>query len=167
MPNNQLSNRFVSDPSDKILHKEVIVSATIDQVWHAWTTSEGARTFFSESANIELRPGGPYEILFVMENPAGQRGSEDCRVLSFLPRKMLTFEWNAPPEFGPLRGQHTLMVILFSEYKSGEVTVSLYQHGWGRGEAWDKLYDYFDRAWGYVLKNLQQRFIDGPIDWPE
>jgi uncharacterized protein YndB with AHSA1/START domain len=167
MSANQLSDRYPSNPSDRILHKEVIVSGTIDQVWQAWTTSEGARTFFSENANIELRPGGPYEILFMKDSPVGQQGSEDCRVLSFLPKKMLTFEWNAPPEFGPLRSQYTLMVLLFSEYKSGETTVSLNQLGWGRGESWDKLYEYFNNAWGYVLKNLQQRFISGPIDWSE
>lgn len=91
-------SRYPANPPDKILYKEVIVSATTDQVWQAWTTSEGARTFFSENAEIELRSGGKYEILFVKDNPVGQQGSEGCRVLSYLPKKMLSFEWNAPPE---------------------------------------------------------------------
>jgi uncharacterized protein YndB with AHSA1/START domain len=167
MSDNAITNRYPQKISDKILHKEVMVSATSEQVWEAWTTSEGARTFFSENAEIELRPGGKYEILFVKENPVGQQGSEGCRVLSYLPKKMLSYEWNAPPEFGPLRDQHTIMVLLFEEHRSGETTVSLNQLGWGRGEDWDKLYEYFNNAWGYVLKNLQQRFISGPIDWSE
>ena len=32
--------------------------------------------------------------------------------------------------------------------------------GWGDGEKWDATYEYFDRAWGNVLSNLQKRFVD-------
>ena len=43
------------------------VNATVASVWRAYTTSQGAETFFAERANIGLRLRGPYEIFF---NPA-------------------------------------------------------------------------------------------------
>ena len=161
MSNEISPNRYPTNPSDKILHKEVIVTATLDQVWRAWTTNEGAREFFADDTNIELRPGGPFEILFVSENPPGQRGSEDCKMLSFLPHKMLAVEWNAPPEFGLLRYQYTQLIIQLEEIAGDKTRVVLNQHGWGTGEDWDRLYQYFDRAWGYVLNELQERFSGG------
>jgi uncharacterized protein YndB with AHSA1/START domain len=160
-------SRFVEakDQSGKILVKEILVPAALDEVWSAWTTTEGVKTFFSSEAKVELAVGGPYEIYFLLDAPHGSKGSEGCQVLSYLPTQMLSFSWNAPPEFGELRGQHTMVVLRFEEVESGKVKVVLWHHGWGRGEEWDKLYDYFDKAWSYVLGNLKKRFAAGPIDW--
>jgi len=49
----------------------------------------------------------------------------------------------------------------------GKAKILLSQHGWGKGKEWDKLYDYFDKAWAYVLGNLKKRFAAGPIDWQQ
>lgn len=160
-------DRYVSDPSDRIITKEVVVPATVDQVWDTWTTTEGVNTFFSPNAKVELRIGGPFEIYFLMENPYGSRGAEDCKILSFLPKKMLAFEWNAPPQFGDLRDKRTQVVLEFNAMDDARTKITLSQIGWGKGEEWGKLYDYFDRAWGYVLENCRKRFEDGPIDWTE
>ena len=155
----------LKDQSDRILRKEMIVPAAPEQVWTAWTTTEGIKTFFSSDAKVELTIGGPFEIYFLLDAPRGSRGSEGCRVLSYLPPKMLSFTWSAPPEFGKLRKRHTIVVLRFEEAGSGKAKVLLSQHGWGKGEDWEKLYDYFDKAWSSVLGNLKKRFAAGPIDW--
>ncbi len=160
-------DRYVADPTDRVVRKEVIVPATIDQVWETWTTTEGVNTFFSPNAKVELRIGGPFEIYFLMENPYGSRGSEDCKILSYLPKKMLAFEWNAPPQFGDLRDKRTQVILAFDPVDASHARVTLSQTGWGRGDDWDKLYDYFDRAWEQVMGNFKKRFDDGPIDWTE
>jgi uncharacterized protein YndB with AHSA1/START domain len=160
-------SRFVEakDQSGKILVKETLIPAALDEVWNAWTTTTGVKTFFSSEAKVKLSVGGPYEIYFLLDVPYGSRGSEGCCVLSYLPKEMLSFSWSAPPEFGELREKRTIVVLRFEELEPGKVRVVLSQHGWGRGEKWDKLYDYFDKAWAYVLGNLKRRFAAGPIDW--
>ncbi|MGB2980302.1 MAG: SRPBCC domain-containing protein, partial [Candidatus Zixiibacteriota bacterium] len=52
----------VKDQSDRILRKEIVVPATLEQVWNAWTTTGGVKTFFSSDAKVELAVGGPFEI---------------------------------------------------------------------------------------------------------
>jgi uncharacterized protein YndB with AHSA1/START domain len=160
-------SRFVDakDQSGRILVKETLVPATLDEVWNAWTTTEGVKTFFSRQAKVELAVGGAYEIYFLLDAPSGFKGSEGCQVLSFLPKEMLSFSWSAPPEFGELREKRTIVVLRFEELEPSKVKVILFQHGWGKGEEWDKLYDYFEKAWSYVLGNLKKRFAAGPIDW--
>jgi uncharacterized protein YndB with AHSA1/START domain len=159
--------RFVdaSRQSGRILRKETLVPATLEEIWHAWTTTEGTKTFFAPQARVELAVGGTYEILFNLDAPEGSRGSEGCVVLSFLPLEMLSFSWSAPPEFGELRSWHTIVVLGFEHVEPGKVKVVLWHHGWGKGEDWNRLYDYFDKAWSYVLSNLKKRFVAGPIDW--
>jgi len=46
-----------------------------------------------------------------------------------------------------------------------ETLLRFEQRGWGKSDVWDKVYDYFDRAWGYVLGNLKKRFESGPLKW--
>ncbi|MCP4581923.1 MAG: hypothetical protein GY839_09905 [candidate division Zixibacteria bacterium] len=164
MADNVSAERYVADESDKVLIKEVTVTASLEDVWQAWTTTEGVTTFFSSQAKVELRPGGPYEIYFLLDNPYGLKGSEDCKILSYLPQKMLAFEWNAPPDFGMLRYIKTRVILNFDEVEPGRVKVVMSHVGWGKSEEWDKLFEYFDNAWGYVLANFEKQFSGGPID---
>src|SRR5262249_3083885 len=71
--------------ADKDLRKEVVVAAPVADVWAAWTTNAGARTFFARGSNIELKRGGAYEILFFPDAPPGSRGAEGLHVLAFVP----------------------------------------------------------------------------------
>jgi uncharacterized protein YndB with AHSA1/START domain/uncharacterized protein YciI len=145
----------------RMLRKEITVAASPQEVWRAWTTTDGAESFFAPEAHIELRVGGPYELYFDPSAPEGQRGSEGCRVLSFLPGEMLSFSWNAPPKFPEIRKERTCVVVRFEDLGDGRVRVRLCHHGWGEGDQWDRVYAYFDRAWDSVLGNLEKRFGKG------
>lgn len=161
--------RYPETISDRELYKEVTVKASLDDVWRAWTTNEGANEFFSPYTKIECRVGGPFEIYFSAPNeaPFGERGSEGCKVLSFLPKSMLSFEWNAPPKFGALRYVYTRVVINFEPVGTDSVKVKFHHLGWGADPGFNEICDYFDKAWGYVLGNLQKRFETGPIKFDE
>lgn len=150
----------VEESTMRIIRKEVSVSASLADVWHAWTTTEGVTSFGPPQADVELRVGGKYEWYFLPDAPAGSRGGEGCTVLSYLPMKMLSFTWNAPPSIPKLRdaGARTHVVIEFEQTPKGRVRVTLSQLGFGQGEAWDRYYAYFDRAWGMVLEGLEKHF---------
>jgi uncharacterized protein YndB with AHSA1/START domain len=141
------------------IRKDIVVNAPIEKVWHAWTTNEGARAFFSPRTNIELRPGGPYEIFFLPDAPEGQRGSEGCRVLAFDPPRMVSFTWNAPPSFGELRDHHTHVTVRLEPQGPDRTIVRLVHEGFGESEAWLEVRDYFDKAWERgVLPSLVKSF---------
>ena len=144
--------RYPQEQSGKVLHKTVTAPVSAKEAWKAWTTSEGVTSFGPPKAIIDLRVGGRYEWLFSNDAPEGQRGSEDCLILSFLPEKMLSFEWNAPPQLPNARRQRTVVVILFEEKEPGRTTIDFTHFGFGVGEEWDRTYDYFDQAWSRVLE---------------
>ena len=143
--------RYPQEQSGKVLHKVVTVPVAAKEAWRAWTTSEGVTSFGPPKANIDLRVGGRYEWLFSDDAPEGQRGSEDCFILSYLPEKMLSFEWNAPPHLPNARRQRTVRVILFDEKEPGRTTIDFTHYGFGVGEEWDQAYDYFDQTLSRVL----------------
>jgi uncharacterized protein YndB with AHSA1/START domain/uncharacterized protein YciI len=152
--------------AERVLSQEVTVKAPRGEVWRAFTTAEGVRTFFSPAAHVELKPGGRYEILFDPSAPRGAQGCEGCRVLSYVPEELLSFSWSAPPSFPELRWQKTFVVVQLADAGAGQTRVKLTQAGWREGAEWDKLYDYFGKAWPMVLGNLRKRFETGPL-WPQ
>jgi len=160
-------SRYPKETDRRRIHKEVVVEASLDDVWESWTTTAGVKTFFSPEASVELLLGGPFEIYFDRSAPEGSRGSEDCRILSFLPGRMLSFEWNTPPHFGRMRQVKTCVVIFFEPVEPGRVKVSFNHVGWGTGDRWNEVYDYFDKAWTNVLANFEKSITDGPLNWEE
>lgn len=159
----------------KPLDFEVRVRAPLTQVWDAWTTNAGLEKWFAPKANVELRSGGPFEILFMPDAPPGQRGAEGLKVIHYLPRELLAFEWNAPPQFPRARAQRTWVIVRLTDLGDGTVRVRLSQDGFSEKvaqhpeerEEWEKTRDYFSKAWPQVLAQLQKHFnksadADGP-----
>jgi uncharacterized protein YndB with AHSA1/START domain len=150
---------------ERMLEKQGIVKAPIAEVWKAWTTREGVRSFFAPDANVDPRPGGLYEVYMNPFAEAGMRGADDMHVLAVQEPVMLTFTWNAPPSNPEIRKQRTMVIIRLKALDDTTTEVTIHHVGWGDGGKWDEAYAYFDRAWGNVLANLQKRFVDGPIDF--
>ena len=153
--------------TEKAIFAEVKVLADLEDVWDAWTTEKGIKTFLAPACKVDLLPDGMYEIYFNPESPPGERGGEGLRVMSIQPMKMFSFTWNAPPVLSEVRGQRTHVVVRFFPEEGG-TRVTLYHDGWGSGGEWDKAYEYFRRAWQeVVLPRLKYRFDHGPVDWSD
>jgi uncharacterized protein YndB with AHSA1/START domain len=151
--------------AERAIDKSVLVPASVDQVWEAWTTRDGIVGFFAPDARIEPRPGGAFEIYIDPLAAPGARGADGMRYLALQPKQMLSFEWNAPPHLPEARAQRTFVVVRLAPAGERETRVTLHHTGWGDGGQWDQAYAYFDRAWGNVLGNLKKRFEQGPQDW--
>ena len=148
--------------ADVVLYKAIIeeveIDAPVKEVWQRWTKEEGIKSFLADECEVGLRIGGPFEIYFLKDGEPGKRGSEGCRFLSYLPYRMLSFSWNAPPQYPNVRGQLTWVVLEFSKRNENATHLRLTHLGWKEGEEWEQVYNYFDSAWGKVLKWLKESF---------
>ena len=141
-------------PDIRSLVKETVVNAPALEVWSAWTSKVGIDSWWGPpDARIDLRVGGPFELLFLPDAPAGQQGSEGCRFLAYVPGEMLSFTWNATPDH-PLRSEYTWVVLTFSELDDGYTKVHLVHTGFLTGPDWDTYMAYFSGAWSSVLDRL-------------
>jgi uncharacterized protein YndB with AHSA1/START domain len=151
--------------SERAIEREVVINATLDQAWQAWTTRDGIVSFFAPDATIDARVGGAFQIYIDPGAPAGSKGADDMRYLALQPQKMISFDWNAPPSLPQARAQRTFVVVRFMPVDDKTTRVTLHHTGWGDGGEWDKAYTYLDGAWRGVLGNLKTRFEQGPKDW--
>ena len=153
--------------AERAIEKEVVVPAPLVDVWAAWTTREGIRSFFAPDAVIEAWVGGAFHIHMDPLAPQGSKGADDMRFMALQPMRMLSFDWNAPPSLAQVRQQRTFVVVRLEAIDDRQTRVRLHHTGWGDEGQWDQAHAYFDRAWGNVLANLRKRFESGPIDWTD
>jgi uncharacterized protein YndB with AHSA1/START domain len=153
--------------AERSIDKEVVIAATPEQAWEAWTTRAGIVSFFAPDAKIEAKVGGAFNIHIDPLAEPGSKGADDMRFMALQPPKMLSFDWSAPPSMPEVRQQRTFVTVRLVPVTPGQTRVTLHHTGWGDGGEWDKAYAYFDRAWGNVLGNLKQRFETGPRDWTD
>lgn len=153
--------------AEKAIVVEVIVKAPIDDVWQAWTTTDGVKSFFAPDAHVQLQVDGPFEIFFNPYAKPGEKGADGMRIIGFQESKMLSFTWNAPPHLLEARKQRSVVIVRFAPDGKEGTRVTLHHVAWGEGGEWDKAYEYFSKAWPNVLKSLQTRFEHGPKDWTQ
>jgi uncharacterized protein YndB with AHSA1/START domain len=151
--------------AERAIEKSVEIAATLDEAWAAWTTREGIVSFFAPDAVIDPRVGGAFHIHIDPSAPPGSKGADEMRYMALQPKKMLSFDWNAPPQLPEARAQRTFVIVRFEPLGDKATRVRLHHTGWGEGGQWDQAHAYFDRAWGNVLANLKKRFEQGPQDW--
>ena len=140
--------------TDAKIVRTASVAANRETTWAAWTRSDELKKWFGRDSLVEIAPGGPYEIYFLMDNAPGLRGGEGNKVQAVLPGRFLALTWNAPPMFGLLRDVRTHVVLEFSDHQSGGSTVTLTHYGWRDGDDWKKVREYFEAAWTRVMGSL-------------
>ena len=141
------------------LDLEVVVPATVEQVWTAFTTADGLVTWLGPSAKVRMELGGEWEVSFGAGAPAGGN------VLSWLPMEMLSVHAMAPEWFPTVRRDRTIAVFRFEPVGERQTRVRLAQIGWKDGEEWDKAFEYLGKGNAELLNMLHHRFAEGPTDW--
>jgi uncharacterized protein YndB with AHSA1/START domain len=156
-------------PTDRSIIIETVVEAPPDEVFRLWTSADGVSRFFARGARIDPRKGGRYEIVFDPYNdPEGARaGTKGARVLAYRPPERLEFEWSVgvPDVTWELKSADFATWVELDlaavPGRPGATRVRLTHQGFLRGESWDTAYAYFEKAWSWVLGNLETYCRDG------
>ncbi len=141
--------------------RSIIRTAELDAspeiIFDMWTTNEGNIKFFAVEANIELRIGGKYELYFDVNGQPGKKGTEGCQILDYTYPTYLKLSWNAPPSLPHHRDVNfRSFVEITIEYKNNQTKLTLENGGYPEDSYYDDVYNYFDRAWTFVVKGLTE-----------
>jgi len=146
------------DTPEKALQFEVVVPASLNDVWRAFTTKEGAEEWLWYDMSVELREGGDW----IVNYPGGKTGGGT--IVAFEPMRSITMRAMAPEKFPEVRRDRTTAVFRFESTDAG-TKVTLLQTGWKQGKEWDEAYEYLAGGNAQLLNQLLYRFKNGPIDW--
>lgn len=148
-----------------MVYTEKTVNAPIDQVWADWTTAEGLESFFAPKAIVEARPGGAYEVWFLPDAPAGQRGAEDGVVIGLQnsddETRMISFTWAMPPYMETIRPHMTIVQLWFVPQGETQTRLRLFHTGFGDTKDWQEGRDYFAKTWPDVMHQYADHLRQG------
>jgi uncharacterized protein YndB with AHSA1/START domain len=145
-----------ADPTQALII-ELSIPAPLPEVWKAFTTTDGLKSWLAPEVTVDLRKGGDWLVKF----PGSTAGGT---IVSFVPQKELVLSALAPDRFPHVRAARTRAVFTFTA-KGNNTLVRLSQTGWQAGKEWEAAYEYLAAANGEMLAMLHHRFVAGPTDW--
>ncbi len=137
-------------PSDQRVVVTRVVSAPATTCWDMWTTSEGIASFFAPESAIDLTVGGQFRVFTRPSSQNQRQGLAECKILSYVPNRMLSFEWIAPPHFSEEHPKFSRVVVLFEKVHGG-TKVELIHIGFGQSEQWEEVMEYSELLWPQVM----------------
>jgi uncharacterized protein YndB with AHSA1/START domain len=97
------------------IEREIMIAAPIEVVWAVITESEHVRSWFGQSAEIDLRPGG--RITHAWTDP--HTHTEYGRVVRVEPPHHFSYRWIRGAEAEPEEGNSTLVEFTLSAAGDG------------------------------------------------
>lgn len=137
--------------------REVGVSAPVERVWQAWTSSEEAQRWLAPRANVEFAAGGAYE--FFWDDDPTVDSTLGCKLLEWVPTRRLLFEWQGKREFlgmfQPPGGSRTTVAVHFAPAGAGTI-VRVVQEETRDGPEWAAYDAWMAMAWEMALEGLKR-----------
>src|SRR5688572_3506323 len=90
------------------IEREILIHAPVEVVWGLVTEPEHVGSWFSDSADIDLRPGGEATLTW------DEHGSVRARVEKVEPQHLFSFRWARPVGAEPGEGNSTLVEFTLS-----------------------------------------------------
>lgn len=81
---------------ETVIHLSFLTVASPEKLWRALTAPADLAKWVAPEVKVELKIGGIYEYYYTPKKPAGKRGMEGTRIISYLPGKMLSHSGALP-----------------------------------------------------------------------
>ena len=166
---NVADTSYTTSDGTRVLRHEVVVLAPAADVYRAFTTADGWRTWAVPFAQLtpDLSVGAVMETSY---NPAAKLGDANNiknKVLAFVPNRLFAFQAVQAPQ-GFKHANLLARVFTVAEFEPVDAKhsrVKLSMLGYGSGPAFDELYAHFAKGNAWTAQKLVERFENGPIDW--
>ena len=158
---------YVAPDGTRVLRQSLSIPASRAEVWEAFTTTDGVRSWAVPVAQVDFRLGGIWESTYDVSGRIGAPGNIKNQFLSWVPLRMISFQAIAAPPSFPYREllKDIFTVVEMEDEAAGAVRVTVSMMGYGAGEGYDTIYKHFDAGNAYSLRQLRRRFVEGPRRW--
>lgn len=140
---------------------ERIVPAPLTDVWAAWTTSDGLRSWLAPHASIDLRVGGLMRTNYNAQGTLGDAQTIENAILSFEPERMLSIRVAKAPANTPFPNTIGEMwtVLYFEAVGVDRTKVRVVGQGFTQAaESW-RMREFFKRGNVTTLDQLERHFL--------
>lgn len=158
---------YTAADGSRVLRHEGIVDAPVASVWKAFTTTDGVISWMVPRAVVDFGIGGTMEASYSLDAEFPSPDNIKHEFLAYLPNEMIAMRVIQCPPGTPHEEilEKLWAVITFEPVGEDRTRVAIAGVGYGEGEGYDAVYDFFDQGNAWTFTQLQKLFQEGPIDW--
>ena len=151
---------FVEPSGDRAIQLSTLVAASPGDVFEAFTTGEGFRSWAVGMARIDLRIGGEIEASYDAKAKPGDPDNIRNRILAYVPDRLLVIRNVQAPRSLPGREAFgkTVTIIELTPAGASGTRVTLTNAGYGSDADSQAAYRHFEWGDAYTLDALRKHF---------
>jgi uncharacterized protein YndB with AHSA1/START domain len=148
------------DTAEQPLVASAVVNAPVKEVWKAWTTSEGIRSWMVAAGEVDLRIGGALRTSYTKDSDLKGKDVIVNTILAFDPERMLTIRNTQSPEKFPFKKAMAdcWTVIYLRPVDEAKTEVVVRMNGYNSTEESQKMKAFFKQGNQMTLDALVKRF---------
>lgn len=149
-----LSTARAEEPRE-VFHVEI--DASIDDIWHAFTTSEGLQSWVAPLADIDFKVGGKWRTTYNANGKLGDDSTIENTILSYDPKKMITLKATGFPKgfIFEAAAKDAWSVFYFSALSATKTKITVVGLGYNDTELSQKMRAFFQSANQYSMDQLK------------
>ena len=133
------------------------INANVDNVWKAFTTSEGLKSWAAPLADIDFRVGGKWRANYNKDGELGDATTIENTILSFDPKRMLSIKATGFPEGFEFEeaAKETWSIFYFAPISESKTRITIVGLGYNDSEQSRKMRAFFKPANKYSMDQLK------------
>jgi uncharacterized protein YndB with AHSA1/START domain len=175
---------YTAPGGERVIKHRFTVPAPLAEVWKAYTTPEGIRSWAAPVVELDFKRGGLCRTRYKVGAKIGEPGTVTTEVVSYIPMEQITMKdhlaevleigvmagWFEPypePFMNELKteGDEIFHTTRFEVVTDSVTRVTTYILGYRNGPVWDQVYASAIDADKWNIAQLHKRFQDGPVAW--
>ena len=160
-PDPVIDTSFELQGGERVMELSVEVPAPLEEVWRAFTTSEGFRSWAVKVARVDLRVGGEFETSYDPKGQLGAPGNIRNRIEALVPMRLVVIRnVQAPPgaPFDVPTFQSLQTSVQFQPLGDRLTRVVLHGPGFGHGDKFESVWRHFQMGNRWTLVRLREHF---------
>ncbi len=136
---------------------EIEINASVDKVWHAFTTTEGLKSWVAPLADINFEVGGKWRANYNKEGKLGDATTIENTILSYDPKRMLSLKATGFPKGFQFTeaAKATWSVFYFQPISVNKTKITIVGLGYNDSEQSQKMRSFFKVANQYSMDQLK------------
>ncbi|MGI0140458.1 MAG: SRPBCC family protein [Thermoplasmata archaeon] len=136
---------------------QITVPLPTPMIYSAWVESRQLEGWLCDSAKVEAKVGGAYELTWTTPTAFTSRGT----VRSMTPNVDLEFGWTAPADFAKWMNEPTPATHVYLRLQDSPegIDITLEHVGWKSGEPWELARSWHFHLWAERLERLRAYLI--------
>lgn len=133
------------------------IEASIDDVWHAFTTTDGLKSWVAPLADIDFRVGGKWRANYNQDGKLGDATTIENTILCYDPKRMLSIKATGFPEGFEFvdAAKETWSVFYFTKISDTTTKIKIVGLGYTDSEQSKQMRAFFKPANKYAMDQLK------------